>query len=178
MTGIQKAFVFTLSASAAAGGTYGAYVGARRVSGAARAVALRHEEDAVRPTFTARIRDIARETWSPAVTGEARGSDGDIDPATIAELQREGIDLAEINELRAMHRDAVTAGHPVEKMRLYLELKRRLVLAAARERRAAVAASAPYSFCTAAVRTGRDAAVSVLDAVTGVWDRLLGEVDR
>lgn len=178
MTGIQKACLFMLSASAVAGGTYAVYAGSRPAAGARSAAGWadpgpRAAAVAVRGTDLGEVGLDA----SGVAGFRAAGRVGDLDPAVLADLRREGIDLAAIDEFRAMVRDAVTPGDVAEKLRRLLVLRDRLARAAADDPDDERWWSGISASCAAVTRAGRTAASSVVESVTGVWDRLLHELD-
>jgi hypothetical protein len=191
MTGIQRVFVFSVAASATVSGGWAMYRGVVRVQDAARTVAERHRADPAPVPLGTRMREIAREAWSPTmarrdgvaspfgapVPDSLRANVPEYDPATVADLRREGIDLASINEIRRMMRTALTAGDPAEKMKMALELKRRFNLEARPDLLGKLDRVGGAERLTLTGK-GRAFVRGVVDSVKGLWGRVLADMDR
>ncbi len=124
--------LFSFSCSAVVGG--GLWAG-QRVHHAAQRVAAHHLVGDP-PSTAQRIRELAIETarGGPGVTtgtGALAGIPlaatpdraGDWDPATVAALQREGIDVGAVNEIRSALRDALTSPDPALRLARVNELR-------------------------------------------------------
>jgi hypothetical protein len=127
----------TLSASAAAGAGWAVWSGAGRVSDAWVVVGQRHRGEAT-PDWGRRVREVAAEAARPTLTREAapaipdapvlREPIGNWDEATLAELQREGIDLRHAAELRVALRTVLSDPDPVKRRRVASEIRARFGL--------------------------------------------------
>jgi hypothetical protein len=138
---------------------------------------------------------IGLAVWGPGPTGSARvgvaGVSGKAempgmpgmselpaayDPATVAELKREGIDLTEIAELTALERVALTATDPAARVKAMMELKRRFGMEpdAALLGRLELGGGVPKLALT---ERGRRFVLGMADRVGALYDRFLKEVD-
>lgn len=139
----RKVLMFCLFYGACSAVVGGGYWGYRRVHLASQRVAARHLLGEP-PTGAQRMRELAVEAvkGGPGVTtgtgafagvpaapvpGERIGS---WDARTVSELKREGIDVSDVNEVRAALRAALTEPDPQVRLKKALELRSRYGVAA------------------------------------------------
>ena len=175
MTSFQQVFFFTVASAATVGVGLEASRWYGRVRAADAVVAGRHRGQD--PGALRRAGEVVKEAWrGPGAPATDPVSVPQYDPAAVEELKREGIDLSAIAELRDMMRVALTEKDPAVKMKMAAELRRRFGVAPDAELLGKLerAGGAPRLTLT---ERGRRFVRGIVDGVSGMYDRLLKEVN-